>query len=79
MTEYIETPEKYFYDVDKVNTSQKHHESKNSFQSFIDELLVFKIKNNEATLEDITIYAKGVFAGRNVKKSVMEARKELCR
>ena len=41
----IDTPDKYLYIADKVNTSQKHHESKHSFQGFIDELLVFKIKN----------------------------------
>jgi len=75
----IETPDKYIYIVDKVKTSQKHHESKHSFQSLIDELLVFKINNREATLGDITVYAKGVLAGRSAKKSVMEARKELNR
>lgn len=75
----IETPEKYFYDIEKVNSSQKHHESRNSYQSFIDDILVFKMKNREITLEEIIMYAKGVIAGRSIKKSVLEARKELKR
>ena len=64
----IEIPKKYLYNIDLTNTSQKHHEAHRSYQSFIDGLLIFKRENEDITLNELTIYAKGVLAGRTKKK-----------
>ena len=75
----IETPASYVYNVEKVKTSSTHHDAKNSYQTLIDELLIFKMKNKDITIENLSIYAKGLLTGRTSRKSTMAARKELRR
>ena len=61
----IETPKKYIYKVELVKTSQLHHEAHSSFQGIIDKILIVEKENRGLSLEELTMFAKGILAGRN--------------